>query len=182
MIAVRPSPTADTRTCDVTTVTLEQLRASSVQHIQDIGQALAFFQALITKAAVDHDTDKLTDIAGFFADFRTGFKETGWWDRHRRLNRHHLMQDDGIPADVNLVDVLDFIADCVMAGMARSGSVYPLHLPPELLERAFQNTVALLQSQVVVIKDEPEARPGVATDTCVGRDQAAGREVMHEPV
>jgi hypothetical protein len=51
---------------------------------------------------------------------------------------------------VNLIDVLDFIADCVMAGMARSGSVYPLHLSPELLERAFQNTVALLKSQVTV--------------------------------
>ena len=21
----------------------------------------------------------------------TGFKQTGWWDRHRILNRHHLM-------------------------------------------------------------------------------------------
>ena len=60
------------------------------------------------------------------------------------------MQDDGIPADVNLIDVLDFIADCVMAGMARSGSVYPLQLPPELLARAFQNTVDLLKSQIVV--------------------------------
>ena len=37
-----------------------------------------------------------------------------------------------------------------MAGMARSGSVYPLKLPPELLERAFQNTVERLKSQVVV--------------------------------
>ena len=60
------------------------------------------------------------------------------------------MQEDGIPADVNLIDVLDFIADCVMAGMGRSGSVYALNLPPELLERAFQNTVELLKAQVVV--------------------------------
>ena len=48
-------------------------------------------------------------------------------------------------------DVLDFIADCVMAGMARSGSVYELKLPTELLERAFQNTVELLKAQVVVV-------------------------------
>lgn len=81
----------------------------------------------------------------------TGFKQTGWWDRHRKLNRHHLHQEDGIPADVNLIDVLDFIADCVMAGMARSGSVTPLELPPELLSRAFQNTVEMLKSQVSVV-------------------------------
>lgn len=150
MIQIQKSETADTRTCDYTKVTKETLLASSAQHISDVGQALAFFGSLITRQAVRHDTDKLTDIDGFHRDFVTGFKETTWWDAHRRLNRHHLQQEDGIPSDVNLIDVLDFIADCVMAGMARSGSVYPLHLPADLLERAFQNTVDLLQGQVVV--------------------------------
>lgn len=150
MIEISKSPTADTRTCDYTQVDKTTLLNSSVQHISDVGKALAFFGQLITETAVRHDTDKLTDIDGFHADFRTGFKETGWWDRHRKLNRHHLNKDDGIPSDVNLIDVLDYIADCVMAGMARSGSVYDLHLPPELLERAFQNTVSLLKGQVVV--------------------------------
>lgn len=150
MIAIKKSPTADTRTCDFSKVSKETLLESSEQHIADVGMALAFFGTLITRAAVAHDTDKLTDIDGFHKDFLTGFKETGWWDRHRRLNRHHLQQADGIPLDVNLIDVLDFISDCVMAGMARSGSVYELKLPPELLERAFQNTVAILKSQVVV--------------------------------
>jgi hypothetical protein len=154
MIHIQPSATADTRTCDYANVSKATLLASSQQHIGDVGQALAFFGALITRQAVMHDTDKLTDIEGFHADFVTGFKQTGWWDRHRALNRHHLMQADGIPANVNLIDVLDFIADCVMAGMARSGSVYPLALPPELLERAFQNTVELLKAEVVV--EQPE--------------------------
>jgi hypothetical protein len=150
MIVIRKSEAADTRTCDFASVSRETLLASSVQHIGDVGQALAFFGSLLHRAAVCHDTDKLTDIDGFHADFLTGFKQTGWWDRHRKLNRHHLTQDDGIPSDVNLIDVLDFIADCVMAGMARSGSVYALQLPPELLERAFQNTVDLLKAEVVV--------------------------------
>jgi hypothetical protein len=72
--------------------------------------------------------------------------------------------------DVNLIDVLDFIADCVMAGMARSGSVYPLTLSPELLERAFQNTVSMLKAEVVVASaSAPNAQPdgdqGAADDT-----------------
>ena len=150
MITIKKSQTADTRTCDFANVSKDTLLASSQQHIGDVGQALAFFGALITKQAVMHDTDKLTDIDGFHADFVTGFAQTGWWTRHRQLNRHHLQQEDGIPADVNIIDVLDFIADCVMAGMARSGSVYELKLPPELLERAFQNTVELLKRRVVV--------------------------------
>jgi hypothetical protein len=150
VIRIPKSATADTRTCDYSTVSKETLLASSKQHIADVREAHQFFSRLIAQAMLDHDTDKLTDIDGFHADFLTGFQQTGWWDRHRKLNRHHLTKDDGIPADVNLIDVLDFIADCVMAGMARSGSVYPLHLSPELLERAFQNTVELLKREVVV--------------------------------
>ena len=158
MIKISKSATADTRTCDFTNVSKETLLASSKQHISDVRLALDFFMAQCCKAGQNHDTDKLTDIDGFHADFVTGFKETGWWDRHRRLNRHHLQQEDGIPADVNLIDVLDFISDCVMAGMARSGSVYELKLPPELLERAFQNTVELLKSQVVVEQEGTHGR------------------------
>jgi len=157
MIRIGKSATADTRTCDFTKVTKDTLLASSKQHIRDVHEALQFFSRMIAQALLAHDTDKLTDIDGFHRDFVTGFKQTEWWDRHRKLNRHHLTMDDGIPADVNLIDVLDFIADCVMAGMARSGSVYPLQLPPELLERAFQNTVTLLKSEVVV--DEAALQP-----------------------
>lgn len=150
MITIRKSPTADTRTCDFANVSKQTLLDSSVSHIADVSKALAFFQAKLTETGNHHDTDKLTDIDGFHADFATGFAQQGWWTRHRQLNRHHLTQDDGIPSDVNLIDVLDFIADCVMAGMGRSGSVYPLKLTPELLEQAFQNTVEMLKAQVVV--------------------------------
>ncbi len=163
MIHIQKSETADTRTCDFATVSKDTLLASSKQHIGDVQQALDFFMRLVNRAAVTHDTDKLTDIDGFHADFITGFTQTGWWDRHRQLNRHHLTQADGIPADVNLIDVLDFIADCVMAGMARSGSVYALVLSPELLTRAFDNTVDLLKRHVTV--DQPEPAPAVAEDS-----------------
>lgn len=151
IIRVRPSPTADTRTCDYANVTKETLLASSRQHIDDVGRGLAAFAYMLHVAAVRHDTDKITDIDGFHADFVTGFAQTTWWDRHRKLNRHHLLQADGVPEDVNLIDVLDMIADCVMAGMARSGSVYALEIPPDVLARAFENTVELLKRNVQVV-------------------------------
>lgn len=149
-IEIRKSETADTRTCDYANVSKQTLFLSSMQHIDDVRRAMEFFHTLLMQASRQHDPDKLSDIDGFHADFVTGFKQTGWWDRHRGLNRHHLTMADGEPADVNLIDVLDFIADCVMAGMARSGSVYALNLPDGLLERAFQNTVELLKANVVV--------------------------------
>lgn len=155
VIEIHPSPTADTRTCDYANVTKETLLASSRQHIYDVRRALQFFVTKLGIASMNHDTDKITDIDGFHADFVTGFVQTGWWTRHRQLNRHHLLQEDGVPADVNLIDVLDLVADCVMAGMARSGSVNQLPLSPEVLQRAFENTVELLKAQVKVIPDQP---------------------------
>lgn len=149
-IQIQKSETADTRTCDFANVSKETLLASSKQHIQDVREGLQFFASLIGIAIINHDTDKLTDIDGFHRDFVTGFKQTEWWDRHRQLNRHHLLAPDGVRDDVNLIDVLDMIADCVMAGMARSGSVYPLDIPQDVLRKAFDNTVELLKSQVVV--------------------------------
>lgn len=156
MIEIEKSQTADTRTCDYSAVSKETLLASSKQHIRDVREAHQFFSAKIAEAMLAHDMDKLTDIDGFHADFVTGFKQTDWWQRHKALNRHHLVDiqgnltPEGVPEDVNLIDVLDYIADCVMAGMARSGSVMPLRLPPALLTRAFENTVELLKAQVVI--------------------------------
>jgi hypothetical protein len=150
MIEIKKSQTADMRTCDFANTSKETLLGSSLQHIGDVVKALAFFGSKITQAAGEHDYDKLTAIESFHRDFITGFKQTGWWDNHRRIHRHHLDKADGIPADVNLLDVLEHIADCVMAGMARSGNVYELKLSDELLQRAFKNTTELLKSQVTV--------------------------------
>lgn len=150
MIHIKKSPTADTRTCDWSKVTKEELLNSSRQHKDDVSQGLGFFGGRLLVAAEHHDHDKISNIDGFHRDFQTGFKQTEWWDEHRKINRHHLLQDDGVPDDVNLVDVLDMIVDCVMAGMARSGSVYPLEISDKILRDAFNNTIELLKSQVKV--------------------------------
>lgn len=150
MITIKKSQTADTRTCDFVNTSIETLLASSEQHIDDVRHGLDFFMGELMEKAVNHDADKITEIDWFHRDFVTGFKETGWWDNHRKTNRHHLEQADGVPDDVNLLDVLEYVADCVMAGMARSGSVRPCVLPDEVLQRALKNTVDLLSSNVKV--------------------------------
>lgn len=150
MIAIKKSQTADTRSCDFSKVTKETLIASSKQHIGDVRKAMAFFVELLMSAGEKHDHDKLTGIDHFHADFQTGFKQTGWLDNHRKVNRHHLDKPDGVPNDVNLLDVLEMVADFTMAGMARTGSVFPITLPPEVLARALENTAKLLKDQIEV--------------------------------
>jgi len=150
MIHIKKSPTADTRTCDVSHVSKEQLLNSSIQHIEDVGKGLLFFQDLINNAIKKHDYDKIYDIDTFYKDFKNDFKTTEWWDRHRKLNRHHLFVEDGVPNDVNLIDVLELIVDCVMAGLARTGYVYNLDLDPDVLKKAFENTIDLLKNNIEI--------------------------------
>jgi len=156
-IHINKSPTADTRTCDFKSVSKETLRKSSVIHISDVRLALDDFCEQLQSAGLRHDWDKLERLDEFHADFLTGFERHEWWDNHRKVNRHHLQQQDGVPADVNLIDVLDMIADCVMAGMARSGSVYEVKIDPSVLMAAFANTVKQLTERVVVNAGEDDA-------------------------
>ena len=150
MITIKKSRTADTRSCDFSAVTKDTLLKSSYQHINDVLSGIVFFQELLNEAAKKHDHDKLSDIDGFHHDFIGGFKKTTWWDNHRKVNRHHLLADDGIPEDVNLIDVIEMIVDCVMAGMGRTGDVYPLEIKHDVLMKAFNNTVDLLKSKIHV--------------------------------
>lgn len=147
MITIKKSETADTRTCDYSQVSKEQLLKSSNQHIGDVIRGLNFFQKQLELAGKRHDFDKIEDIDGFYRDFVTGFKSTIWWDNHRLVNRHHLNSEDGVPDFVTLIDVIEYITDCVMAGTARSGSVrLPLEIKPEVLQRAYENTINWLIS------------------------------------
>lgn len=150
MIPVKKSPTADSRTCDWSTVTQCQLKESSREHIKDVRNALEFFRDGLRTCGAHHDFDKLDDIDGFHKDFSTGFQKRKWFENHLKVNRHHIDKEAGRPEDINLMDVMEHVADCVMAGMARSGSVYELELPNEVLQKAFKNTVDMLKKQVEV--------------------------------
>ena len=154
MIKIKESKTADTRSCDCSLVTKEQLLLSSKQHVDDVTKGILFFVNLLLEASISHDHDKFSNIDEFFDDFKNNFNTTIWWEKHRKVNRHHLFNEDGVPEDVNLVDVIELIVDCVMAGMARTDTVYPLEISSEILEKAFQNTVVLLKNNVKVVKDE----------------------------
>jgi hypothetical protein len=153
MIKVKKSLTADTRSCDWSKVTKEQLIESTHSHIGDVIHAIQFFKTHMDLACLAHDNTKLSFIDQFYADFKTGFKENTWYEMHKRAERHHISVPEGVRDDVNLVDVIEHICDCVMAGMARTGMVYELKLPDEVLQKAFQNTVKMLKESVEVVNE-----------------------------
>lgn len=73
---------------------------------------------------------------------------------HNVLERHHLTRH--CPDDVDLFDVLEMIFDIVSAGMTRSGSVYPLEISSEVLQKAVSNTIEYLVKNVEVKESEGE--------------------------
>ena len=150
MIQIKKSATADTRTCDVTKVSREELLKASKQHIADVRLAMDHFQWLIQRASDKHDWTKLEGIDEFYSDFKTGFKVQGWLDKHKLTERHHISVPQGVREDVDLIDVLEFAADIVMAGMARAGSVFDLKVPDEVLQKALANTINKLKAEVKV--------------------------------
>jgi len=151
MIKIRKSPTADSRTCDTTKVTKEQLLKSTYMHIKDVEKGLSFFSGLLLQAGQNHDNHKLQSIDDFYETFKDNFKDDTWWLEHKLKSRHHLAQDGYVPEKVNLVDVLEYISDCTMAGKARSGEVSDIEIDSEVLMQAFKNTCELLKNNVVVI-------------------------------
>ena len=154
MIRIKKSPTADSRTCDFKNVSRETLEKSSTQHIDDVNKGLEFLRDMLHPSSRNHDWDKLAFGGWFHDNFTTGFERRSWLDMHYKANRHHLETPAGVPRDVNLLDVLEHIVDGVMAGLARTGTYRPSEISPELLKRAFDNTVKLLLEHVEVEDDQ----------------------------
>jgi len=147
-ILVKKSKNADTRTCDWTKVSKEELLKNSKQHILDVKRGLNFLSGLLKNAGEKHDFTKIDNIDEFFADFKTGFEKTDWWEKHQNKERHHFNTKKYIQKDVNMIDILEQIVDGVMAGMARSGK-YREEVPDaKLLLKAYENTAKLLVDNI----------------------------------
>lgn len=146
MIIIKKSPTADSRSCDAKNVSKETLIESTQLHRRDVFRSMDFLSKLVENAGFEHDNHKLESIDAFHKAFTGGFVDETWWNEHRK-ERHHLPEN---LEDVNLIDILEHICDCVTAGMARTGKVRPLTINNEMLQKAFQNTVNLLIANIKV--------------------------------
>ena len=67
---------------------------------------------------------------------------------HIKTERHHI--NDFTQENVDLIDVLEMIADCTSAGLARSGDVREITIDKDVLYKAFQNTCELVKNMCVL--------------------------------
>ena len=158
MIKIQETKHCDTRALkDGEKLTEEAVKHDTELHIEAVEKCGDFFCDKIKEQFKKHDHTKLGEYLPAFTEALSSgfkgkeFKEQDWWEIHL-TERHHL--NDKVPEDVNLVDVLEMICDCVSAGMARTGEVYDITLSEKTLKKAFENTVTLLKKNVEVEKPD----------------------------
>jgi hypothetical protein len=162
---------ADSRSGNLCTE--EELLDESKQHIYDVIQIMNWMALKLTEQSKLHDHDKITPdgISLFHKEFIESINnkkynfitDSKWFSNHKKVNRHHLDYQDGVPDDVNLFDVFEQIADCAEAARSRNkggdpGITYPKSFTPELLLKAAKNTYDIIYNKLEVIKPKDKKK------------------------
>lgn len=153
MIEITKNPNGDTRTAPKN-ITYEQFQEANDMHIEDVRAVMYELSRMVDSVGEHHDCTKKSQERMFYRDFLstlhdgTDFVCAEWYQLHVMAERHHLFSH--CPDDVNLIDVLEMIADCVCAGLSRSGEVRGLEINSEILNKAVKNTAELVKTMIVV--------------------------------
>lgn len=135
----------------------EEFSESNNSHRIDVSNLMNAFADELRERGGRHDWTKVEEpYATMFYELLTSairgeknFEEGEWANLHYcELERHHLTRH--CPDDITLVDVIECICDNVAAGLSRSGYVFPIELPDEILQKAFANTIEYIKNAVEV--------------------------------
>lgn len=156
-IKIKRNTNGDSRSA-TTTPTIDMFDDANRMHIKDVGKMMDLISNIIAGRGINHDWSKIMEPhrSIFYRDLcntiegRMKFEDGEWYKFHCDNERHHLLKR--CPEDVNLIDVIEMICDCVCAGVARSGYVRDLEINTEILERAVKNTTELLKN-IVELED-----------------------------
>lgn len=153
MITIYKNPNGDTRTAPKD-VSFEEFQEANDMHIEDVKQVMYELSQMVDKRGENHDCTKKSQERMFYKNFLstinegTDFEIDEWYQLHIKAERHHLLSN--CPDDVNLIDVLEMISDCVCASMARSGEIRYLNIDSDILNRAVQNTSKMIKDMIEV--------------------------------
>lgn len=152
-VVIHKNPNGDTRTAPQN-ITFEQFQEANNSHIIDVDMVMSAIAAILRINGREHDWTKKTEEDMFYKDFLStindgaDFVSGEWYQLHVNTERHHLLSR--CPEDVNLLDVIEMIVDCVCAGKTRSGGVGDLEISTDILEKALKNTVKLVDDMTIV--------------------------------
>ena len=158
-IIIKNTQNADSRTAN-NELSKDTLLESTKTHRNDVKRIMNYIAGALRETGEKHDWTKIKYFSEFAEEVLkphtdAEFKQAHWYQNHITEERHHL--NANCPVDVNLFDVLEMIADCTVAGKGRAGKMTPAYLKlhdPFILERAYWNTVKILDDLVEVSHNE----------------------------
>ena len=157
-VEIRHNAYGDSRTAP-RAPTIGEFERANAAHKEHVRKMMFGISEDIKTQARNHDDTKIYEpLKSLFyrelcakVDGKIDSLEAGeWYQTHINAERHHL--NDHCPEDVNLIDVLEMICDCVCAGMARKGNVYPVTISSEILQKAVENTTNMCIEAVEMIE------------------------------
>ena len=127
-----------------------------LQHQRDVYNVLLELSYNLRENGSKHDWSKIYYFNDFAEDVlerqtNNDFKNRRWYKLHTSLERHHI--NSSVPENVNLLDVLEMIVDCIVSGKTRSDDGVDfkfLELDETLLTEAYWNTVTLINDNVIL--------------------------------
>ena len=149
----------DTRTA-TSVPTFQIFCDSNRMHRDDVRNMMFELAAELKDRGADHDYTKIyepnkslfyRELCAKIEGKIDSFTDGEWYPMHCKTERHHL--NEHCPEDVNLIDVLEMICDCVCAGMARTGTFRPIEISSEILQRAVENTAKMCVDAVEIVEE-----------------------------
>ncbi|HBF7929064.1 TPA: hypothetical protein KOY26_001534 [Clostridioides difficile] len=153
MVIIYKNSNGDTRTAKKD-VSFKEFQEANDMHIQDVRNIMNELALKLMVTGATHDYTKKSDEKLFYKNFlstinnNTDFVNDEWYQLHIKNERHHLLSR--CPEDVNLIDILEMITDCVCAGMARSGDIRPIEIDDDILNKALVNTTEMIKNMINV--------------------------------
>ena len=166
-VFIKKNTLGDTRTAEHMP-TREEFNDANESHINDVKRLTRSFCDEMLERISHHDWTKMSepyatmfydDMKANIEDGKEPFVDMEWYKLHVNTERHHL--NDRVPDDVDLIDVVEKLVDCVSAGMARSGSVYDVTVPDVVLQKAVANTVFKMIKAVIIYESVDEGESEV---------------------
>ena len=156
VIDVAANNLGDTRTAN-SKPSFDKFQKANESHMDDVRNVMLEIAKLINTAGIDHDYTKKAYESEFYADFckvldgsTEKFTDMEWYQKHIKKERHHI--NSRCPKDVDLIDIIEHIVDCCCAGKTRSGYISPVVIDPEILQKAVENTVKLIDNNTRIVE------------------------------
>lgn len=157
VVEINKLPNTNSRDAKKGNISFEEFSNETNIHREDVKNVLYFLASKLEEAGDKHDWTKKERERQFYNSFTAAkekgldFKKDAWYKYHVTTERHHIASY--VAKDINLIDVLEMISDCCCAGLARSGEIRDIEIKPDVLMKAFNDTVQLTKDSIRLDED-----------------------------